>query len=97
MTDWIAALGDVPQAAIEQAVAERLRLPDRARPTPGEIRHRALARLAPKPPPSDDDDEWPFGEVVPEVELEHRRKMQDAIRADFPMLRRMAKLEGDEC
>ncbi len=60
MADWIAVLGDVPQAAIDQAVAERLRSSDRARPTPGEIRERALARVE-TPEPELNAGDKPFG------------------------------------
>ena len=45
MADWIDALSDVPQEAIQQAIAERIRQSDRRKPIPGEIRERALARI----------------------------------------------------
>lgn len=60
MADWIAVLGDVPQAATDQAVAERLRSSDRTRPTPGEIRERALARVETLEPEWNAGDK-PFG------------------------------------
>lgn len=92
MTDWIAALGDIPQQAIEQAVTERMRADNRARPTPGEIRHRALARVE-QPCSSEPRPFEPV--VVSEEELQRRREMQGKIRAEFPMLKRITTSEGD--
>ncbi len=94
MADWIAVLGDVPQAAIEQAIGERLRSPERARPTPGEIRERALARVempAPEPKPVEEP------RVV--ISLADRRRI--AMELGLPdctlKLKQMAKCEGDGC
>lgn len=96
MTDWIGALGDIPQAAIDGAAAEWVR-DEEKRPTPAGIRKRALARLEPrKPPPIPDDDEWPFGpEVVPSEELERRREMQEKLRREYPMLKRIETIGVD--
>ena len=93
MTDWISLLGDIPQAAIEQAVAERLRSDNRGRPLPGEIRQRALAWVE-KPPKT--DEESPFRPVVvaPE-ELARRREMSDRVAKEFPALRQITKCPGD--
>ncbi len=60
MGHWFMALGDVPQAAIEQAIVERIKSAERARPLPGEIRERALARVE-KPDPKWNAGDKPFG------------------------------------
>lgn len=90
---WSDVLRGLPQEVIDQACCEWERNEEK-RPTPAGIRKRALAGIvSPKPPPEDDDQ--PFGEVVAEDELERRRKMQAKIRREFPMLKRMTKMEGD--
>jgi len=90
MADWIAVLGDIPQVAIEQAVAERIRSLGRERPTPGEIRERALARVA--MPELVRSDPAPFApSVAPEAELDRRRAMVAQVAREFPMLKRMTR------
>ena len=83
MTDWLACLSSIPQAAIEQAIMMRLRSANRARPTPGEIRQDALGwvlrpdkplKLAPSPV------------VVTADELERRRDVSDRPHTEFPNL-----------
>ncbi len=96
MADWIAVLGDVPQAAIEQAIGERIRARERARPTPGEIRERALARVT-KPTLAVADNVTFPPVVVDAEELERRRddEFQTGLRAIFPGLKQATKVEGD--
>ena len=67
MTDWIATLGTVPQAAIEQAIGERIGSADRTRPTPGEIRERAMARVE-KPALKWNAGDKPFGPRLVEID-----------------------------
>ena len=86
---WWGTLGDIPMQAIERGLLHWSKHETR-KPKPAEIRKLIFSWVAPKKPiPPPEDDDWPFGHVVPESELQHRRKMQDAIRADFPMLRPM--------
>lgn len=47
LADWLDALSDLPQEAVERAIRERILSAERARPLPGEIRARAKAFLAP--------------------------------------------------
>ena len=92
MADWISTLGDLPQAAIDGAVQDRMRNETR-RPTPAHIRQLAKARIeAPKPPPPDDDD-MPFRPVVTDpAELERRREKAQKIMAEVASkLRRTEK------
>ena len=92
MTDWIAVLGDIPQAAIEQAIGERIRSADRARPTPGEIRQSALARVekpAPKPKPVEEP------RVVISLADRRRIAMELGLPDCTPKLKQMTKCEGD--
>ena len=57
---WYMALGDIPEAAIEQAINERMRSANDKRPKPGEIRERALMRVE-KPARALNPGEKPFG------------------------------------
>lgn len=51
LVDWIDALDGLPQWAIEDACRVYLRDQPRRRPTPGDIRQRALTFMAKKCPP----------------------------------------------
>lgn len=91
--DWIDALADLPQDASDQAFSEWLRGEER-RPTPAGIRKRALARIsAPVPERADDAAFAPV--VVSEDELARRRAMQAELLREFPMLKKITKVEGD--
>ena len=92
IADWRAVLGDIPKAAIEQAILDRLREPGRNKITAGEIRARAKEFLQPIPVQADNATFPPV--VVDADELERRRKMQTKLRREFPMLKHM---EGDGC
>ena len=94
MTDWIAVLGTLPQAAIEQAIGERIRSVDRTRPTPGEIRALALERVQ-KPAPKPKLPEAP--RVV--IDLDRRREIAAELGLPIinPVLKSMTKREGDGC
>jgi len=87
MTDWISLLGDIPQAAIEQAVAERLRSDNRGRPLPGEIRQRALAWVE-KPPKTDEESPFRLLDVSPE-ELARRRDVGAALTNVYRFLHKI--------
>ncbi len=92
MADWIAVLGDVPQVAIEQAVTERIKSPERSRPTPGEIRQSALARVvksAPKPKPVE------APRVVISLADRRRIAMELGLPDCTPRPKSMTKCEGD--
>lgn len=95
IADWRSALGDIPKAAIEMAIAERVRDDDRRKPIPGEIRQRAKKFLQPAPVQADNATFPPI--VTDPKELERRRAMQAKLRNEFPMLKRMTKCEGDGC
>ncbi len=93
IADWRSALGDIPKAAIEMAIAERVRDDDRRKPIPGEIRQRAKKFLQPVPVQADNAT-FPLV-VVDADELERRREMQTKLRREFPMLNRITGVEGD--
>lgn len=95
IADWIDALEEFPQEAVERAIRERIRSPERARPLPGEIRARARAFLEPRRNPQPADEDHPFGEVVAPEELERRREMARRVAEECPMLRRMTTSEAD--
>ncbi len=107
MTDWLDALSDVPKAAVEQAIRERVRSDERARPVPGEIRKRALARVR-KPEPDRPVADLPEPtEADREAERERRRALCAKLAPEFPeffdadgtprqpQLKRMTISEGD--
>lgn len=96
LADWIATLGDLPQAAIERACAEWLTYEER-RPTPAGIRKRAVAFLAPRREDAWPRDPAPAETVVSEEELARRREMwEDARRKGLlPRLKRMTTLPID--
>lgn len=48
---WNRVLGDLPQAAIEAAIMDRLKSSDRRRPIPGEVREAALSFISRPAPP----------------------------------------------
>lgn len=52
LVDWIEALDGLPQWAIEEACRVYLRDQPRRRPTPGDIRQRALTFMARNAPPA---------------------------------------------
>lgn len=90
-TIWLDVLGDIPQAAIEQACREWERDQEK-RPTPAGIRKRALARII-KPETDQADRGGPFEPTVtPETELDRRRKQQAELQKQFPMLRKIPRV-----
>ncbi len=92
IADWRAVLGDIPKAAIERAIIDRLREPRRDKITAGEIRSRAKEFLQPAPTVANNATFPPV--VVDPKELDRRRKMQAKLRRDFPMLNQMMKVDG---
>ncbi len=81
MGHWFAALSDLPEPAIEQAIRARMLRPGRQRPTPGEIRENALGRISrPEkplklaPPPV----------VVTAEEMEERRAVHRRLHDAYP-------------
>ena len=98
IADWRAVLGDLPQAAIERAILERLSEDNDRKPKAGEIRARAKGFIE-KPAPQPEAVEQPFGKVVAEDELARRRhaRFQAEMRDIFPRLREMTKSEADPC
>lgn len=73
--DWIKALIDIPQEALEQAFTMWIRNEDR-RPTPAAIRKEALSRVERRRPAPPGPDEHPFGPtVVSKEELARRREI----------------------
>ena len=91
IADYNDALGDLPQAAIKQAISERIRSADRRKPNAGEIRKRAKELLERPAPTTADNQSFP-PVVIDESELSRRRDQQAELRREFPMLKRM----GDE-
>lgn len=70
--DWCEVLGDLPQAAIEAAIRERLSTADRSRPIPGEIRSLARAFIIRQPTPVQTT---PFEVRLTDEEAERRKLM----------------------
>lgn len=90
--DWIAALADLPQRAIDDAAMEWIRNEER-RPSPAAIRKRAMARLC-RPQKQAGGGEYPFApNVISEDELRRRREMQGRLSEAYPFLR---TLEADD-
>ncbi|MFK7942664.1 MAG: hypothetical protein AB8B85_07115 [Paracoccaceae bacterium] len=81
MGDWIDVLADLPQAAIEHAVKERLWEDSRTRPTPGEIRARALKHIKPTSKPSNEPPAFgPSG--TPVLTLEDAERIRAEVDAE---------------
>lgn len=74
MTDWIMALGDIPQQAVADACQDWLRNETR-RPTPADIRRKAEARIERPAPPSEEAE--PFAPAV--ISLDERRERMTAL------------------
>lgn len=83
MTDWLDALSDVPKAAVEQAIRERIRSDERARPLPGEIRKRALARIE-KPGPDRTGEAQRLTEAEIAERQERNREVLVKLADEFP-------------
>ncbi len=86
IADWFAVLADIPEAAIERAIIERLSEDDGRKPKPGEIRKRAREFVARPVPPLK---LAPPTVVVSKAELARRREMQPGYRRIFPGLKQM--------
>lgn len=74
---WKATLADLPAAAIEGAMAKRLRTNDRSRPIPGEILETAMLFLCPSRPALSQAEVERLigGNVVPLITAEKAREL----------------------
>lgn len=76
MADWLDALGDLPQTAIETAVRDVIRSPSRRRPMPGEVRARAEAYVR---KPQNAKQRAPFGPMERPMTAAERERCNEML------------------
>ena len=90
IADWLDVLKDVPTAAIERAIFERLKSDDRRKPIAGEIRKRALEMIDRQARLNVGD--GPFAPLdVPPEELERREQVGEELANVYKFLRPIPK------
>lgn len=77
LATWCDCLSDLPWEAVEWAINDRLKSPDRRKPIPGEIRQAALSRLEPLAVQRLEKPDPPFGDNIKPLSAERARQIAE--------------------